>query len=330
MNIIVTNKYKDLIYNTGIEVLKELNGVFKVSQIVNSFNSIFYKKIIIDATALENFPKDTVLQELAKSFDMDKLILFLPPDNPPPKNFLSFLISLNIYNFTDNPNGLLELINKSNTIEDVQNFKVEEPEISSVDNNQNLNDYEDTPGKVILGIRGITDDMYSTRLTYMFKKTLETVYSKTVYALEINKNDFVFFNEKDMYTLSMNQLNNFLGTHLNYDVLLVDLDHIDVDIKCDDEIYLVNPSIYYVNKLLFKDHDAFIKLKGKKVVFVDSLLKEQEVNQFAKEANISVYYNLKPINDRVHNEEISKLLNKLGIIVENNKPVKKGLFDIFK
>ena len=64
MNIIVTNQYKDLIEGTNIEIMKELNGVFKVSEIANSFNSIFYKKLIIDATALERFPKEDVLKYL--------------------------------------------------------------------------------------------------------------------------------------------------------------------------------------------------------------------------------------------------------------------------
>ena len=34
MNIIVTNKYRDLIYSTNIEVLKELNGVYKTLQLL--------------------------------------------------------------------------------------------------------------------------------------------------------------------------------------------------------------------------------------------------------------------------------------------------------
>ena len=67
MNIIVTNQYKDLIEGTNIEIMKELNGVFKVSEIANSFNSIFYKKLIIDATALERFPKEDVLKDLAEA-----------------------------------------------------------------------------------------------------------------------------------------------------------------------------------------------------------------------------------------------------------------------
>ena len=90
---------KNLIINTNIEVMKELNGVFEVREIANSFNSIFYKKLIIDATALKDFPKADMLKELSETFDTEKLILFLPPDNPPPKNFLSYLVSINIYNF---------------------------------------------------------------------------------------------------------------------------------------------------------------------------------------------------------------------------------------
>ena len=119
MNIIVTNKFKSLINGTNIEVMKELTGVYKVSEIANSFNSIFYKKLIIDATALDRFPKEDVLRDLVKTFDTEKLILFLPPDNPPPMKFLSFLVSINLYNFTDNNKGLLELVKKSNTYEDV-------------------------------------------------------------------------------------------------------------------------------------------------------------------------------------------------------------------
>ena len=71
MNLVVANKYKDLIYNTNIEVLKELDGVFKVSQIANSFRGVFFKKIIVDGTALADFPRENVLKETDK-YDKDK------------------------------------------------------------------------------------------------------------------------------------------------------------------------------------------------------------------------------------------------------------------
>lgn len=329
MNIIVTNKYRDLIYGTNIEILKELNGLYKVSQIANSFNSIFYKKIIIDATAIQDFPKESVLKELSKSFDMDKLILFLPPDNPPPKRFLSFLVSLNIYNFTDNARGLLELVQKSNTIENVKEFSKPEITENVVVQEDKDDDLYSNKGRIVLGISNIEKNIYSSKFIYMLKCELEAL-GKRVLSLEVDKKNFIFYRSEDMVSLSSNQLNSYLNNSFGYDVILIDSDNM-LENYCDDVIYLLDPSLWEVNKLLFSDRLIFQKLKGKKIVFVNSLLSDQDVDQFAKEANISVYYNIAPLNDRKNNKELDKLLFKLGIISEKNeKSEKKGLFDFFK
>lgn len=332
MNIIVTNKYRDLIYGTNIEILKELNGVYKVSQIANSFNSIFYKKIIIDATALENFPKENVLKELSKTFDMDKLILFLPPDNPPPKRFLSFLVSLNIYNFTDNPRGLVELIQKSNTLDNVKEYKIEENSNNNININVQDNSEDDiysSTGRVVLGVFDIQKGFNSTKLIYMIKKELESL-GKSVLSIEVDKRNFLFYRDKDMESITSNKINEFLGKGLNYDVVLIDSNN-NLESFTSDIIYLLDPSLFEVNKVLFTDRLLFQNLKGKKIIFVNSMLSSQDVEQFAREANISVYYNLPPLNDRKNNKELVKLLSKLGIIQENTeKSNKKGLFDFFK
>jgi hypothetical protein len=330
MNIIVTNKYKDLIYNTNIEVLKDLNGVFKVSEIVNNFQSVFYKKIIIDATALDGFPKDTVLKELASRFDVDKLILFLPPDNPPPKSFLSFLVSLNIYNFTDNPRGLVELVKRSNTYNDVAEYARQvEDKIDNSKNDIDYTNFNDTSGRVILGLKNITDGNSSTTLSYLLKKTLEDVYKKQVLAVEVDKNDFRFYNSNNLYSVSKNSLKDFLKEKFNTEVIIIDLDGKSNTDMCSDIIYLVDPSLYKINKLMFEDRTVFSNLKGKKVVLVNSLLSENDINLFAKEAGISVYFSIPPLNDRRDNPILNNLLIKLGIVEEIEKP-KRGLFDIFK
>ncbi len=133
-----------------------------------------------------------------------------------------------------------------------------------------------------------------------------------------------------MYSLSKEQLPLFLKNNLDTEIILVDLGE-ETNYECDDIIYLVNPSLFTINKLLFKQRDAFIRLKGEKVVLVNSLLSEGDVNQFSKEANISIYYNLPPLNDRINNHELEKFLLKLGIVSENNnKNNKKGLFGLFK
>lgn len=328
MNIIVTNKYRDLIYSTNIEILKELNGVYKVSQIANSFNSIFYKKIIIDATALQDFPKENVLKELSNSFDMDKLILLLPPDTAPPRNFLSFLVRINIYNFTDNPKGLVELVQKSNNYDNVKEYVMDEMPSNAATTDEKEEDRYSNTGRVVLGIADLEKNNYSTKLIYMIKKELESQ-QKKVLALEIDKRNFAFYQE-EMYSISNNQLKEYLGNSLNYDVVLIDSDtHLEE--YSDDVIYLLDPSLWEVNKLLYSDRMFFQKLKGKKIIFVNSLLSNEDVEQFAREANISVYYNLPPLNDRKENKELDNLLLKLGILSENNnKPIKKGLFDFFK
>ena len=296
MNIIVTNQYKDLIEGTNIEIMKELNGVFKVSEIANSFNSIFYKKLIIDATALERFPKEDVLKDLAKAFDTEKLILFLPPDNSPPKKFLSFLVS---------ENRDLSLNFSQDTIQ-IEN------------------------GRIILGIKNVTKDSGSTSLVYMLKKTLEEVHKKDVIAVEIDKRDFIFYNAKNMYSIAKNKLGEFFSLVSPSQIVLVDLDESnDIDI-CTDVIYLVEPSLYKINQLIMNDRNAFTKLKGKKVVLNNNLLAEKDINIFAREAGISIYFSLPPLNDRIFNPILNQLLSKLGLISEQDERPKKGLFDFFK
>ena len=330
MNIIVTNKYRDLIYSTNIEVLKELNGVYKVNQIVNSFKSVFYKKIIIDATSLQDFPKGNVLKELASNFELDKLILFLPPDNPPPKNFLSFLVNLKIYNFTDNPKGLIKLVQKSNTYEDVSSFVTNNKNnIKPVVQEPVNNEIYTNNGRLILGISSVQKNNYSTKLVYMLKKQLE-FHKKSVLAVELDKRDFNFYRSTNMESIPSNRIRDFLSSNSNYEIVLIDSNSY-LENYSNDVIYLLDPSLFEINKLLYTDRMVFQKLKGKKIVFVNSLLSDKDVEQFAREAGISVYYNLPPLNDRKENEELDKFLVKLGILTDIPQTnTKRGLFDIFK
>ena len=86
-----------------------------------------------------------------------------------------------------------------------------------------------------------------------------------------------------------------------------------------------------INKLMFTNKRAVDALKGKKVILVNSLLSEKDVNIFAKEAGISIYFNLPPLNDREINQVLNDLLFKLGLVRNDiNDTTKKGLFDFFK
>ncbi len=337
MNIIVTNKYKELINSANIDVMKELNGEFKISDLANNINSIFYKKLIIDATAISGFPKSDVLKELSQVFDTEKLILFLPPDNPPPKNFLSFLVSLNIYNFTDNVKGLLELVKKSNNYDSVKDYVVvDKPSVNNQNNELDLNfssSLADATGRIILGIKNVTKDSGSTSLCYMLTKSLNEVHKKPTFALEVNKNNFMYYNYNNLYSIESTRLKDFFSSLSNFDILILDLDddnNINSEI-CNDIIYLVDPSLYKINELLMGDRMAFSRLKGKKVILYNSLLSDSDIRTFAREAGISIYFALPPLNDRVLNPILNELLAKLGLIEEvSGKNSKRGLFDFFK
>ena len=60
------------------------------------------------------------------------------------------------------------------------------------------------------------------------------------------------------------------------------------------------------------------------------MLSENDTNLLAREAGISIYFNMPPLNDRIINPVISELLLKLGYIMDTVERNKKSLFDIFK
>ncbi len=321
MNVIVANKYASLFNGSNIQIMKAVTGVYKVSEIVNYFKGMYYQKLIIDATALADFPKQEVLKELSLRFDTEKIILFLPPDDSPPVSFLSFLVNIGIYNFTDNINGVMQLISQSNTYEDVKKYiSVDDTKIKDVDKSNdeyNLTNLEYDNSCILLGLKNVTKGIASTQLAYTLKKNLEGIYHKRVAIIEIDKTNLAAYNEKNTFSISANRINEFLQTTDKYDVILVDLGENKSLNVCSDIIYLVDPSLYRINEL--------------KVVLYNNLLNERDINIFAREAGINIYFTLPPLNDRIINPVLNNLLYKLGLIPDNNENnTKKGLFDFFK
>ncbi len=332
MNVIVANRYSELLNGSNIQIMKVMSGVFKVSEMINSFRGMFYQKIIIDATAMEGYPRKEVLKELATGFDTEKIILFIPPDDAPPASFLSYLVSINIYNFTDNINGVRKLISKSNTYDDVKNYLITNTNTKEVANNDvdfPQNSFEQTNGKIILGLKDVNCNNYGVVLTYILKNHLEKIYKKRILALELDKRDFMFYGDKNMYSIESSKLGEFISNS-TFDILLVDLKKNDDANICNDVLYLVDPSIYTINKFVFSNKRAFDSLKGKKVILVNSLLSDKDVSVFAKEAGISIYFNLPPLNDRENNQILNDLLFKIGLVRNNTgESSKKGLFDFW-
>ena len=116
MNVIISNKNQAMLQNLGIDVIKEMNGEFEADEIIATFQNFFYQRMILDITALKNYNDIANLQKLSMSLDMEKLILLLDgteeTSNP---MFLSNLVSMGIYNFTKNAEGIQYLYNTPNS-----------------------------------------------------------------------------------------------------------------------------------------------------------------------------------------------------------------------
>ena len=123
MNVIISNKNKEIIDKLDIEVIKRLDGEYTVDEIIDIFQNFFFNKMIIDITAIENYQDIRSLQKLPLSFDMNKIILLLDPNSSLiTPSYISQIISMGIFNFTTNIEGLKYLYTNPNSYRDVAQY----------------------------------------------------------------------------------------------------------------------------------------------------------------------------------------------------------------
>ena len=120
MNVIISNKYQSMLQSLDIETIKTMNGQFSIDEIINTFKTLFFNRMILDITAIKDYKKIDNLQKLVISIDADKIILLLDddPESSSPA-FQSKLISMGIYNFTQTVEGINYLYNHPNSYRDV-------------------------------------------------------------------------------------------------------------------------------------------------------------------------------------------------------------------
>lgn len=319
MNVIISNERQAELASLDIEIIKSVHGVFDADELVQTFSNFFFGRMILDLTALKDYKDVRNLQKLSMSLDVEKIIVLLPdtPECLAPR-FLSRLISMGIYNFTTNLEGVNYLLNNPNTYRDIAHLhQIEEvPDggntvVSS--NTSGASTQFVSTGTYILGIKNITDHSGATMLIYMLKNAIKDM-GRTVTAIEVDKNDFMYFNDKDMISIANSNLANELLKHKDSNIILVDLNREgDIEI-CNEVLYLIEPSTIKLNKLMRKDRKAFEKLAGKKVVLAQSILSDNDVRQFEYETNIKMFFVLPPLDERNKNTEVLlDLLSRLGI-----------------
>ena len=335
MNVIVANKYRDALANLDIEVIKKLEGEFTVDEIIDTFKNFFFNKMILDVTALKDYKNIKTLQQLSLSLDMDKLILLLDgsPETSDPE-YLSDLISMRIYNFTMNVEGVKWLYDHPNSYRDVAQYhQLDTTHGPSYAPAAPTQGYQEFKQNVVICFKDITPGAGATTLTYIAKKQLARNYD--VVAIEVDKHDFMYFDEEKMFSVSSNELANTIAKYSNSDVILVDANKSSVaEGLASETIYLLEPSKIQLNKILARDPQVLERNKNKKVVLNQCMLSEQDVSDFEYETGLKVFYKLPPLNDQSSdNEVLDKFLVKLGFYkqdvsaqVEN----KKGIMGLFK
>ena len=330
MNVMVYNKYKDLLLGLNIDVMKSIEGVFNVDEIIDTFANFYYDKMILDITAIRDYQNTDNLQKLAMNINMENVILLLD-DSPETdtKSYLSKLISLGIYNFTKNAEGINYLLVHPHTYKDVvniHNLSDIEPGSSqngesgggstSVKNNYNVkvetSDHYGNGKLRIIGIKNVTQHAGATSLIYMLKKTLQDV--KKVCAVEVNRVDFLYFNDKEMFSSTTTDLLKDVMRKNSYDMIFVDLnDYEDTDVWTE-VYYLVEPSTIMINKLLRKNKGMLDKLRNEKVILNKCCLSSEDIATFEYETKIKITHAIPPLDDRQSDiEPIKMFINKVNL-----------------
>lgn len=117
MNVIIANKQQNQLSNLDVDIIKNISGQYDVNEVVEMFRNFFYSKMILDVTALKDYTEFITYEKLIHGLEADKIIFLLPEGtNLCTSNFLGQLISIGIYNFTTNINGVLYLLKKSKYI----------------------------------------------------------------------------------------------------------------------------------------------------------------------------------------------------------------------
>ena len=320
MNVMVYNKYKELLMGLNIDVMKSLEGVYNVDEIIDTFTNFYYDKMILDITAIRDYQNTDNLQKLAMNINMENVILLLD-DNPETdtKSYLSKLISLGIYNFTRNAEGINYLLVHPHTYRDVVNIHNLSDLEATVEKTQEVKSapiVENSPvnnGRIkIIGFKNVTQHAGATSLIYMIKKQLEGL--RSVVAIEIDKVDFLYFNEKEMISSTKNDVLKEMMRRNQYDIILVDLnDYEDLDI-CNEVYYLIEPSTIMINKMMRKNKHILDSLKKEKIVLNKCMLRSEDVATFEYETKLKVIEAIPCVDDRQSNiEAIKKFINKIHL-----------------
>ena len=325
MNVIISNEQRNILSGLDIDIIKSISGEYEANEIVDMFKNFFYNKMVLDVTAIKNYHEIRSFQTIAMGLDVEKIVFFLPEGSDVcTSSFLSKLVSMGIYNFTTNVDGIKYLLEHPNTYKQVAHIQ-QLNEVSTVVTEKVEN------GSKIIGIRNVTEHAGATTFIYILKRELRAHFGDTIIAIEINKSDFQYFGDKNMVSITADQLKGALTRYAGASVILVDLNDMQDDSFCSDVLYLLEPSTIKLNKLMRRNHNIFSKLQQKKIVLNKSLLTNKDITDFEYEAKAKVFYNMPPLDERKKNPIFDDFLSRLGLIQSKEEKKETGkIFGLFR
>ena len=330
MNIIISNKYETMLETLNIETIRSLNGIFTVEELSNEFKNFFFNKMIIDITAIKDYEDINNIQKLSLAFDSSKIILLLDDSvivNSP--IYLSQLVSMGIYNFTKNLNAVSFLINNPNSYKDVASYQKLDITSNDIDEMKKANRETTILEQRIIGLSNLTMHAGSTTLAYLLKKHLEKQYK--VEAVELNHHDFELFEESGLTSIPSNELGNFIANHRDCEVIVVDISDAEANNLYTDIVYLIEPGIIPLNKMIRQDEMILTKVKDYKLILNKSVLNQRQVEDFERESHSKIFYNIPYVDDKdTDNKEINNLLIALGFTRFDSDDKKRKGFSLFK
>ncbi len=328
MNVIVANERKNELSTLNIEIIKNVEGIYSVEELVGMFTNFFFNKMILDITAIKDYTNYANLKKLFEVVDVNKVILLLKNDSTcSSREFISDLVTLGVYNFTNNIQEIMTLFTNPKTFGDVSSLQVAK---NTYDVNEQIDrmsgritdekeefveaDTSNYDGNTrVIGVVNLSEHAGATTLTVQMVKQLFRHYK--VMGIEMNKQDFLYFNLPDLNLVSCTSKEEVvkLLAKSKYDAVIVDLNTTNPDLFCTDVIYLVEPGRIKINKVLSKNGKTFEELSGKKIILNRSSLDNEELTEFEIEINAKIFCTVSNFRDNLDAVvSVDNLLNKLG------------------
>lgn len=315
MNVIIANNYKEDLATLNIEVIKRLDGVFSADEIINTFQNFFFNKMILDITAIDDYTDLKNLQKLSISLDMSKVILLLPQNSnfTIPSN-LSKLIAMGIYNFTSSVEGVTYLYDNPNSYRDVAQYHQFEGNIAAdtfTSVNTTSGGMSMQMGQKIIGVKNLTAHAGASTLIYMMYKHLVGNYD--VVAVEVDKRDFMYFNDKNMHSVGANDINRFVADNRDKEIILVDINNsAAAENICGQVFLLLEPSVLKLNKLLNTRPKVAEEIRNRNVILNQCCINQKDLGVFEYETRIKPFCLIPPIDDHEKSQAIFDFLRNIG------------------